>query len=99
MTKKQKVLEKARQDLRKAMSLWRISPITRRGFGHCDFYQHAVVAAETEEAARATHPSGHEWSNWFGDWVKSPKLVKAEYLGDAKDGTKPGIICADFFGV
>jgi hypothetical protein len=74
------------------MKLWRISQNERTGY---DTYDSAVVAAETEEAAKATHPSGTAiWEdNWF-DWATSPAGVSVEYLGEGSGEAR--VICASF---
>jgi hypothetical protein len=62
-------------------------------------YSQAVVVAETEEDARRTHPDGqsvvaHEM-DVFGIWV-SLEHVRTEYLGEAKAGTKAGVVLASY---
>lgn len=48
------------------MNLYRIYQDVQRGY---DTYDSAVVAAESEEAARLLHPDGlHKWSKSKGDW-------------------------------
>ena len=68
-------------------------------------YEFAVVAAETEEEAKAIHPydenmpvlDGHFIGPYCLDtWAESVDQVKAEYLGIAKEGTKKGIIVTSF---
>lgn len=78
------------------MKLWLISQNENNGW---DTYDSAVVAAETEEDARKTHPSKSGWPTGdyhYGTWVTSPDTVTAEYLGIAKEGTAAGVICASF---
>ena len=62
-------------------------------------FSRAVVAAETEEAARKTHPDGSstvlEGDDRFGTWV-SLSNVHVEYLGEAKSGTSAGVILASY---
>lgn len=79
------------------MKLWKISQNVNNGY---DTYDSAVVAAETMEAARETHPSVYfdlkdtdpfKWSNWC-----EFEMVSVRYLGEAKEGTKAGVICASF---
>lgn len=61
-----------------------------------DTYDSAVVAAEDELAALNTHPNGKSWARWdIGSWCPSDK-VTVTYLGEAKEGTKAGVICASF---
>lgn len=87
------------------MKLWRISQEENCGF---DSYDSAVVAAETEQEAKLMHPDGDSvigfpdsdpYRSWVSDsesWVSDSELVTCEYLGDAKDGTPSGVICASF---
>jgi hypothetical protein len=60
-------------------------------------FSRAVVAAETEEAGRRTHPDGRsvvpDEKDYLGAWVSFSE-VRADYLGDAKPGTQPGVILA-----
>ena len=82
------------------MKLFKISQSENNGW---DTYDSAIVAAETEEDARKTHPSasqpyprGEYWDSYV--WV-SPKdisKVKVEYIGEAKEGTDEGAICSSF---
>ena len=80
------------------MKLWLISQTVNRGY---DKYDSAVVAAETESAARKTHPDDGPHS--FGDdpdlcgidWADA-KDVRVEYLGEAREGYPAGVVCASF---
>lgn len=95
------------------MKLWKISQDSNIAY---DTFDSAVVAAETEDEARNTHPG--DLSNnpielgtygnhgggvggvdgvggCNGDWVK-PDKVTVEYIGEAKEGTPRGSICASF---
>lgn len=82
------------------MKLWRISQTVNRGY---DTYDSAVVAAETEEAARMTHPDidakpdwHHEPGRWrLAAWA-APNRVRVEYLGEAREGHPAGVVCASF---
>ncbi len=62
-------------------------------------FSRAVVAAETEEDARRTHPDGSSrvlgGNDRFGTWVSLNK-VRVEYLGEAKSGTPAGVILASY---
>jgi hypothetical protein len=62
-------------------------------------FSRAVVAAETEEAARRTHPDGEsvvtEGLDILGTWV-SVQEVRVEYLGEAKPGMQAGVIIASY---
>lgn len=80
------------------MKLWKIS---QRENNNYDTYDSAVVAAESEEIARHTSPRGgrmepKDWHNQFGVWCSAAKHVSVEYLGEAKEGTEEGVICASF---
>jgi len=62
-------------------------------------YSRAVITAEAEEDARRAHPDGQSVvaneMDVFGTWV-SLEHVRAEYLGEAKAGTKAGVVLASF---
>ena len=89
------------------MNLYRISQTENLGW---DTYDSAIVAAADEEQARCSSPDGSVWVNemqWWGDldgiesnckwtWCASIKHVKVELIGQAKDGTEPGVILASF---
>jgi hypothetical protein len=81
------------------MKLFRISQIENNGY---DTYDSAVVVAESAEAAQLLNPmygdsgivdDGLKWGNscWVG-----PEFVSVEYLGEAAEGMRAGIICASF---
>jgi len=64
-----------------------------------DTYDSAVVAADTEEIAKAMDPSSGEpklFGEGWNDWCKSLDGVKVQYLGEAVEGTIQGVICASF---
>jgi hypothetical protein len=85
------------------MKLFKISQSVNNDY---DTYSDAVVAAETEEEAQKTHPAEkrptfkkHEWWNEdtsFTSWAMRLDQVKVDYIGEAKPGTEPGVICASF---
>jgi len=78
------------------MKLWLISQDENEGY---DTFDAAVVAAETEEQAKSTHPYGSEgWSSGLSDtWASSPEKVTAKYLGEAYgDIKKPEVILGSF---
>lgn len=88
------------------MKLWLISQDQCDGY---DTYDSAVVAAETEAEARRVVPGGYyEYDdkgilvNGLGrearypSWATDAEAVKVKYIGEAKDGTEPGEICASF---
>jgi hypothetical protein len=80
------------------MKLWLLTQSKCEGY---DTYSDAVVAAETEDAARRTHPSEYyrddkPWDGkWSGDWCAVAD-VRAELIGEAVAGTKAGVVCASF---
>ena len=64
-----------------------------------DTYDSAVVAAETEEIAKAMSPADGKpmvFGARYSSWCKSLEDVEVQYLGEAVEGTEPGIICASF---
>lgn len=65
-----------------------------------DTYDSAVVAAETEEIAKAMDPSSGNpkvfGGEYCGDWCKSLDGVNVLYLGEAAEGITQGVICASF---
>ncbi len=81
------------------MKLWKISQSVNNGY---DTYDSAVVAAETEEIAKRIHPARDFYalnaidiSNYEYDWAK-PQDVKVEYLGEARNDLKEGVIVFSF---
>lgn len=68
------------------MRLWLISQDINSGY---DTYDSAVVAAETEDAARNISVGG------AGTWCK-PEHVRVEVIGEALSGTSEGVILASF---
>jgi hypothetical protein len=82
------------------MKLWLISQHENTGW---DTYDSAVVAAETEQQARETHPCAvypdpwHAWADaHYRDWASSPNGVIVKHIGEALPGTPPGPICSSF---
>lgn len=88
------------------MKLWHISQTARAAY---DTFDSAIVAAETEEDARNTHPSDDSlWSDksnkesrWRRSslsftWCECPDQVAVRLVGDAVEGTERGVICASF---
>jgi hypothetical protein len=82
------------------MKIFLISQDTNNNY---DTFDSAVVAAENEEIARAIDPATGELNNFKKDdffkyipWCRSIDDVKAEYLGEAVEGTKQGVILASF---
>ena len=73
----------------------------------CDYneYEAAVVCAETEDAARLTHPDGYSqwvngaWDNWRGGekW-DPPDRVTVQLLGEAVEGLERSVVLAHEWG-
>jgi len=90
------------------MKLWLISQELNTGY---DTYDSAIVAAYKEADARLIHPRGNRvwhngaWGYWhdgkfigsvnYSDWAP-PANVSVKLIGEAVDGTAPGVICASF---
>lgn len=74
------------------MKLWRIWQEVNNNY---DTYDSAVVAAETEDEARHTHPGNYNNFEPGGTWAPVDH-VRAELIGTAKPGTKAGVIVASF---
>lgn len=76
-----------------------------------DTYDSAIVVAENEEEAKRTHPN-HEYYKYDEDgdeyWIHnggkkeecgswcSLEHVKVEYVGEAKEGLKKGVLLSSF---
>ena len=76
------------------MKLWLITQDENRGY---DTYDGAVVAAESEEAARLILPSEYGgWKDAFSDWASSPDKVVAVLIGEAAPDVEAGVILASF---
>lgn len=76
------------------MKLWLISQDENSGY---DTFDSAVVAAETEDAARVTMPSEcEEFGKAYSAWCSAADKVKVELIGEATPETKPGVIVASF---
>lgn len=77
------------------MKLWLISQTVNCGY---DVYDSAVVAAHHETHARHMHPGGSVvgWQQKYGTWAYEPDQVTVTLLGEALEGTKPGVVCASF---
>ncbi len=74
------------------MNLYRISQDENNDY---DTYDSAIVAAETEAAARNINPGGNDWGK-YGGWCSRPDMVKVELIGVATSGTAPGVVLASF---
>jgi len=78
------------------MKLWLISQDTNNRY---DTFDSAVVAADTKAEAKMMHPQTGEDIKpepWLSAWVDDPEQVVCECIGEAKDGTQKGVICASF---
>jgi len=66
-----------------------------------DTYSDCIVCAEDEKEAILINPSNKCYSNeeieeyGIEEWC-TPKDVKCEYIGEAKEGLEKGVICASF---
>ena len=62
-----------------------------------------VLAAPDEDTARklclSTGEIMKETEYLHVNWWREPKLMSIEYIGEAADGIKQGIVCKDFSGV
>lgn len=82
------------------MKLWKISQTVNESY---DTYDSAVIAAETEEEARMTHPGfwwqfGKKWDGKekkYGSWCNASE-VTVEYIGEAAPEIKAGVIVSSF---
>ena len=80
------------------MKLYKISQDVNEGY---DTYDSAVVAAPDIETARKMSPLGNDGEEykiepiWCEPWCLS-EFVTVEYLGEATEGIKQGVICASF---
>ena len=74
------------------INLYLISQDENQGY---DTYDSAVVAAESEDAARQIHPSDG-WDCAFGTWCKTPEAVTVVFIGTAAPHVLPGIVVSSF---
>lgn len=64
-----------------------------------DTYDSAVVCAPDEETARNMNPAGGgpmDWKDRNWGWCNKPESVEVEYLGEAAETVKQGIVCASY---
>lgn len=63
-----------------------------------DVYDSAVVAADSAEIAKRTHPSGNDshWDSNFPTWCTNINDVVVTYLGDASPEIEAGVVLASF---
>jgi len=72
--------------------------LTQDANGGYDTYDSCVVSAESEEDAKKMNPNGGETTNKdedYGTWT-TLKNVDVEYIGEAKEGSEPEVICSSF---
>ncbi len=61
-----------------------------------DTFDSAVVYAKSEKEARFISPWNPNWGGKFDDdWCKAED-VQVEYLGEAKEGVKKGVIISSY---
>jgi hypothetical protein len=60
-----------------------------------DTYDSAVVCASSESEAKNMHPRDGELRFNY-DWCSSVDFVNVQYIGEAAEGMKKGVICASF---
>lgn len=76
------------------MNLYLISQDVNNSY---DTYDSAVVAAESEEAARKIRPGEDELRPDARDWTwTKPENVTVKLIGVADEGIEAGVICASF---
>jgi len=90
------------------MKIWKIWQEKRTGR---NIYVSAIVVADSEEQAKRTHPyeecytydeNGNQYWKHNGGFVHDRGVwvnldyVKAEYIGEAKEGLKPGVLLSSF---
>lgn len=80
------------------MKLYLISQNENRGFNTFDSM---VVCAESEESAKQILPSpSFSWDDKSDldslGWASSPDNVNVEYIGEASDHLKVGVVCSSF---
>lgn len=90
------------------MSQLKIYRISQEENNTWDTYDSAIVIAESEEQAAQIDPSYNPeyswsvlWMVWPTDhhlrgWCSSTDKVKVEYIGEPKEGSVIGIICASY---
>lgn len=83
------------------MKLFKLSQNTNNSY---DTFYSIIVSAEDAVEARVMRPTYKGFStDWSGaaedpssDWAYRIEEVNVEYIGEAKEGTKRGIILASF---
>jgi hypothetical protein len=84
------------------MAKLKIYKIWQEEHNDWDTYDSAIVCAESEEEAKRMRLSIEErdlkelYPNCqYASWV-IPEMVKVEYIGEAKEGLKKGVIVASY---
>jgi hypothetical protein len=81
-------------DWKPEANLYLISHNENKGY---DYYDSAVVCAQSESDARQITPGVGEWGSKYSDWCKSPEDVNVEYIGKAAPHIELGaVVCASF---
>lgn len=81
------------------MKIYRLSQEVNNKY---DTYDSCVVIADNEDEAKMITPSGEPFveinkEDWlYGDWVRTLSHIQVEYVGEAKNGSKKGVICSSF---
>lgn len=82
------------------MKIYKIWQTVNRGY---DTFSSAIVVAENEEDARMMTPERHNYGKIYYKfhgksdvWAHNVNDVKVEYIGEAKDGVKKGVIIGSF---
>lgn len=52
--------------------------------------------SEELDAFAFEYADGKREIDGWGSWAKHPREVKVQYLGEAKEGSEPGVVCASF---
>lgn len=76
-----------------SLNLYLISQTENNNY---DTYDFAIVAAESEDAARRIHPGFDGWSRQYGRWASKPENVRVSRIGIANSEIEAGVILASF---
>jgi len=81
------------------MKLFLVSRTDEHDYDEFDSF---VIACETEDEAKTADPFNGEPFNWGGHWsitdhwCDSIDKVMVQYLGEADNSVKQGIVCSSF---
>lgn len=80
------------------MNLYLVEQNENTGY---DTYDSMVVCAESEEAARRTHPTPgykdeRDWGYCLSGWCSSPDKATVTLIGVADASVKPGVVVASY---